>query len=485
MPRLFVRLSVIVACAAPPAFAQFAAAPLSASLSAITSDTAVREPREPKPDYTRDIEENKSYLIPALEIPTFQFLLNRADNAHFGCCDYRVTMDSVRRNLRSSWVVDRDPFLVNQLGHPYQGATYFGLARSAGLNFWESWGYAFMGSAIWEIAGETTLPSRNDQITTGIGGAFFGESLFRLANLTLEHDAWPRWVRELGAAAISPPTAFNRHAFGDRFKRPFPSRDPIYFARLQIGASTSDKGNVGPSQTGLHRNEALADFYIDYGLPGKKDYDYSRPFDYFSLQATASSANGFENVMTHGTLVARPYDFGKDYRGIVGLYGSYDYISPQTFRVSSTALSLGTTSQWRITEMLQLLGTARLGLGYTAVGTVRSTAENDFHYGVTPQALVNLRLIFGGRAAIDVTGREYYVSRVAAPDRGGHENIIRVDAALTVRVYKQHGITIKVLRNRRDASYPDIGGVRQERTTVGFFYTLLGHDRFGAAEWYE
>ena len=30
---------------------------------------------------------------------------------------------------------------------------------------------------------------------------------------------------------------------------------------------------------------------------------------------------------------------GKDYRGIWGLYGSYDYISPQTFRISSTALS--------------------------------------------------------------------------------------------------------------------------------------------------
>ena len=483
MPSAFQRLGALVLCAATPAFAQFAAAPLSASLSAITSDTAVREPREPKPDFTRDIERNKSYLIPAWEIPAFQFLLNRFDNAHFGCCDFRVTMDTVRRNLRSSWVVDSDPFLVNQLGHPYQGATYFGLARSAGLDFWESWAYAFAGSAVWEIAGENTLPSRNDQIATGIGGAFLGESLFRLANLTLEHDAWPSWAREIGVAAISPATAFNRHAFGDRFKRPFPSRDPVYFARLQVGASTSDRGNVGPSQTGLHRNEALADFYIDYGLPGKKDYDYSRPFDYFSLQSTASSANGFENVMTHGSLVAKDFEFGENYRGLVGLYGSYDYIAPQTFRVSSSAISLGQTSQWRMGELVQLLSTARLGLGYTAAGTIRSADSNDYHYGVAPQALANLRLVFGGRAAIDVTGREYYVSRVAAAARGGHENIIRVDAALTVRVVGRHGITIKYLGNRRDASYPDIGSRRQERETIGVFYTHIGHDRFGAAEW--
>ena len=43
--------------------------------------------------------------------------------------------------------------------------------------------------------------------------------------------------------------------------------------------------------------------------------------------------------------------------------------------------------------------------------------------------------------------------------------------------------TLKVLGNRRDANYPDTGSVRQERNTVGFFYTLLGHDRFGAADW--
>jgi hypothetical protein len=467
---------------APPAFAQ-SPGTFDGSWVALAIDSAVREPRPPQPDDTRGIEANKSYAIPAGEILAFQFLLNRFDNAYFGCCDYRVTMESVRRNLHSSWVVDSDPFKVNQLGHPYQGGIYHSLARSSGLNFWESWGYTFLGSAVWEIAGEATPPSRNDQISTGVGGAFLGESLFRLANLTLEHDGWPRWVRETGAALISPPVGFNRLAWGDRFRRVFPSRDPIYFARFQVGASTSDKGNVGPSQTGLHRNEALADFYIDYGLPGKTDYDYARPFDYFSLQATLSSANGFENVMTHGTLVAKPYEIGASYRGILGLYGSYDYIEPQTFRVASTAVSLGTTAQWRFTELMQLLATARLGVGYTAAGTVRSSSDNDFHYGVAPQALVNLRFIYGGRAAIDITGREYYVSRIAAAERGGHENIVRVDAALTVRIYKRHAISIKYLGNRRDANYPDTGDITQRRETIGVFYTLLGHDRFGAAAW--
>jgi hypothetical protein len=95
----------------------------------------------------------KSYLVPGLEIIGFDILLNRINNHHYGCCDYAVTMDSIRRNLHSGWVTDNDPFKVNQLGHPYQGSMYHGFARSAGLSYWESLGYTFAGSLAWEIAG--------------------------------------------------------------------------------------------------------------------------------------------------------------------------------------------------------------------------------------------------------------------------------------------------------------------------------------------
>src|SRR5918993_3623392 len=130
----------------------------------------------------------KSYLIPALEIVGFDVLLNLFDRVYFGCCDYDVDLSSIKRNLRRGWQEDRDEFTVNQLGHPYQGSMYHGFARASGLGFWEGMGYTFLGSAFWEIAGETTPPSRNDQITTGIGGAFLGEAMFRMANLELARD---------------------------------------------------------------------------------------------------------------------------------------------------------------------------------------------------------------------------------------------------------------------------------------------------------
>ena len=166
-----------------------------------------------------------------------------------------------------------------------------------------------------------------------------------------------------------------------------------------------------------------------------------------------------------------------------GLYGSYDYIAPQTFRVSSTALSLGTTGQWWLSDSIAIQGTALSGVGYAAVGTTRSTADNDYHYGLAPQALVALRFIFGERASIDLTGREYFVSRVAAAARGGHDNIARFDASFTMRVHERHGIALRYLFNRRDAFYPDVGDSSQTRGTIGIFYTFLGHERFGAVEW--
>ncbi|MBC8023541.1 MAG: DUF3943 domain-containing protein [Burkholderiales bacterium] len=429
-------------------------------------------------------DSQKSYAIPALEIIGFDVALNLFDRQYFGCCDFNVTTRSIRRNLRSSWGVDRDPFLVNQLGHPYQGSMYHGFARSAGLNYWEGLGYTFLASAMWEIAGETTPPSRNDQINTGIGGSFLGEALFRMASLVLEHpgDMSP-WTRELLATAVSPPVGFNRFAFGDRYRTIFPSRSPLYFTRTQFGFSGTTHSQTGNSTTRLRRDEALIDFLIDYGLPGKPDYKYTRPFDYFSFQATASSANGFENAFTRGLLAGKEYS-GRAHRGVWGVYGNYDYIAPQTYRVSSTGLSLGTTAQWWIDENLALVGTVMGGVSYTAAGTGGSHTDNpsedvNFHYGLAPHALVALRLIYGERAALDLAAREYYVTRVGGPSFGGYDNIVRLEANLSYRIKKNHAVSVRYLFNRRDATLPG-GDVTQQRGTFGLFYTWLGHDLFGA-----
>ncbi|HMC17332.1 MAG TPA: DUF3943 domain-containing protein [Albitalea sp.] len=451
--------------------------------AAAAADAQSAEPAAVAASAASTPEPSKSYAIPAYEIVGFDALVNIANRVFGHSDDYKVTLDTIRHNLQSGWVADNDPFKVNQLAHPYQGSMYHGFARSTGHGYWESAGYTFAGSALWEIAGERTPPSRNDQIASGIAGSFLGEPLFRMANLMLERGRMsPRW-REISAAAIQPSLGFNRLVYGDRFGGIFPSNDPAYYGRLMLGASGLTKNQPGTSTT-TKRGEILADFSMDYGLPGKPGYVYRRPFDYFSFQAIGSSANVIENVMTRGLLVGRDYEVGPNYRGVWGLYGSYDYLAPQFYHLSSTALAVGTTGQWWMSKSNALQGTAMAGIGYAAASTLKRSdaGDRDYHYGLAPQAMLALRWIYGERASLDVTAREYYVSRVAGAGNG-FDNIVRTDASFTWRLRNQHGVAIKYLFNRRDASYPGQDRRTQARGSIGIYYVLLGQDRFGAVDW--
>ena len=63
-----------------------------------------------------------------------------------------------------------------------------------------------------------------------------------------------------------------------------------------------------------------------------------------------------------------------------------------------------------------------------------------------------------------------------------HDNIVRFDSALTWRLSGPHAVSLRYVYSRRDSSYAFSTG-SQSRGTIGLFYTLLGSDRFGAADW--
>jgi hypothetical protein len=447
----------------------------------------------PTPDLSWETGTRKSFLIPALEIPAFLLMLNGADRLLYpnamqgGKKVYSTTFSTFWNHVaHGPWVIDQDAFAVNQFGHPYQGSLYHGFARSAGLNFWQSLLSDNAGSFLWETGGETTNPSINDQIASGIGGSFFGEALFRMSSLVLEGGGDnPRFLRRLGAALISPSAGFNRVAFGDRFKSPFPSRGPAVFWRLQFGASLNTRLNNGGSSSANKKTEATADFSLAYGLPGKPGYRHTRPFDYFQFESTSlgNSHNPFDDIMIRGLLRGKDYEAGNSYRGIWGLYGGYDYMSPHVFRISSVHVSLGTTYQWSPSRAVALQGSVIGGVGYAAAGNVTQVGERDYHYGVAPRGLVALRIILRNRAMFDSTGRAYYLTGVGGDDPGGRETIIRLNAGFYVRLFGPHAVGINYIASMRDARYPVLAPSRQTTGTVSLVYTFLGDTRFGAVEW--
>ena len=440
--------------------------------------------------------EGTSYVVPAFEVPGFLAALSVFDRITIPHDVYDSTLNSTWEHLHEQhWVFDTDPFNINQFAHPYQGSMMFGFARSTGVSFWPSLIYSNTGSFIWKMAGETDLPSINDQITTGTAGALLGESLFRMASLLLEGGGeHPGFWRELGAGVISPPTGFSRLVFGDRFKAVFASHDPATFIRLRWGASTDLVKtnnlllNEGSAYTDRKQSEAVIDFSFIYGLPGKTGYEYNRPFDYFSFefagQTSAHGHNFVQDVMDRGLLYGTDYEVGENYRGIWGLYGSYDYIAPPIFRVSSTALSFGTTGQWWLARHVAMQGSALVGVGFGAAGSIpRADGLRDYHYGVTPQGLLALRFIFGRRTMLDFTARDYFVSGTGSDDSTGSEQIFRGDVGLTFRLFKHQAVGIEYVESHRHSHYGQSPDRYQSEGTFSLVYNLLGSSRFGAVDW--
>lgn len=237
--------------------------------------------------------------------------------------------------------------------------------------------------------------------------------------------------------------------------------------------------------SGNRKTEATMDFSLAYGLPGKPNYRHTRPFDYFQFESTSlgNSKNPFDDIKIRGLLLGKDYEAGNDYRGIWGLYGGYDYISPHIFRISSVHIAFGTTYQWSPSRELTVQGSAIGGVGYAAAGNVTQVGERDYHYGIAPRGLVALRLILGNRVMLDSTDRAYYLTGIGGSDPGGREMINRLNVGLHMRIIGPHAFGIQYITSRRDARYPDRVPSHQSTGTVSLVYTLLGDIRFGAVDW--
>jgi Domain of unknown function (DUF3943) len=448
-----------------------------------------------------DTSGGKSNILPALEITGFLTLLSAYDRLAYsnqmqdGKKVYSSTFSTTWDHLRKQhWVHDQDPFNVNQFAHPYQGATMYGLARSSGHSFWTSLAHANAGSFVWKMAGETDPPSIDDMITTGQAGSLLGEVLYRMADLVIKdrHGDKPDRLHSYLAVLVSPPVAVNRRVFRERFRTQLSDTLPATSWQVGLGATLDALARDYSAPATLLRRDATAEFSMSYGLPGRPGYDYTRPLDYFDFQISLLSraSNPIENVMIRGLLVGSNTGEGAKARGIWGLYGSYDYISPYLFRVSSTALSVGTTRQYWIAPDLALQGSVLGGAGYGAAGSttiIPSTPTNaairDYHFGVTPQGLVALRLISSDRVMLDMTAREYYVSGLGSDDSQGSEKVFRGNFGITVRVVGGHSLGAQFVASTRDAKYGTLPNKKLHEGTVTVVYSFLGSNRFSAVKW--
>ncbi len=137
----------------------------------------------------------------------------------------KITPETWWANMKQGWVWDLDDFVVNQVGHPYQGNNYFNAGRANGLSFWESAAVTAFGSGTWEYFGETNHASLNDLINTTLGGISLGEMFHRTAWLV-------RNTHATGRGRLWKEIARHRHRSGHR-------RQPLHLAATARESRTS------------------------------------------------------------------------------------------------------------------------------------------------------------------------------------------------------------------------------------------------------
>ena len=119
----------------------------------------------------------------------------------------------------------------------------------------------------------------------------------------------------------------------------------------------------------------------------------------------------------------------------------------------------------------------------TTPSTSTSEAIRDYHFGVTPQSLVALRLIAGDRAMFDMTTRGYYVSGVGSDDTHGSETVFRGNIGLSVRLVGGHTLGARYVESIRQAQYGKASDFRLSEGTITVSYSFLGDKHFSAVKW--
>jgi Domain of unknown function (DUF3943) len=378
-----------------------------------------------------------------------------------------VSLRSVARNLRGGWTFDDDQFLVNELGHPYQGSFSFAAARSAGLGFWGALPYTLVSSAVWEIAGETQPPAINDQVTTTIGGAVLGEVLHRTF-LDLRGPGDGGW-RAL-AAIVSPMSAVNRSALGvPDGERREPSGWELSAGPV-LGRIPSDVAGAAPDGW---EGQARLELSLVHGLAYDPDFELDEPFDHYRLEVGYAKGPSVRFTLRATGLVAGARIEALDrVRGVWGAFAGFDLDTPGAFRVATTSVGVGAIMGALLSEHLSIEGTAiASGVGMGAVGMLPGNPPEvrDYRLGPGAQTWVELQLTARDRAALKLASREVLV---AGADGGGHDLVGTLSASALVQVARTHGVGIEVTAARRDAQ--DEGGAKwtQSGRWVQVFYRL-------------
>jgi hypothetical protein len=292
-------------------------------------------------------------------------------NANFN----QISPRSWWSNLQDGFTYDDNDFVTNQFIHPFNGSQYYNAARSNGLGFWSSYAVALIGATHWELAGETHPMSFNDLVSTGIGGAAFGEAQYRFSSMILDTEAsgGRRLFREASAFLVAPIRGFNRVVSGRAWEqRPNPSDRADTNPIRQVNDLSVGWRRVGDGSS-LERNVTDLGFLEYYHVHGSVfDSEHRSPFDYFTFEGQLNFGDDRKigRLMIQGNLLTEPIGDARPANHAFALVQHFQYMNNKAYEYGGQSLGAAVLSRWGSVGPVGL--ESRFDLMGTIMGGVKS-----------------------------------------------------------------------------------------------------------------
>ena len=321
------------------------------------------------------------------------------------------TPESIRLNLTTPWQWEHeDGFIVNQLGHPFQGSLYFNAGRVNGFGFYENLLFSAFGSVSWEVFFESNKAAINDFFTTVPGSLAAGEMSYRL-------------YVEASAAGIPAPLAFilspaaGLHRLLTGWEPPPASRN-LYELRLLLGLGYAHTRSFLPEGQVFSFDGIYSDIGFKFIYANPFEQDTNVPFRHFELAMSYGMQPGvYQEIRTvsDGYLFAFSPLYDSRQAMSTGLTLNLDFNSRGKFHIHDSTINqysnaLNWTFKYRNLLSHDTVMHVKGHGGITFMGSskyfspVMDTELNNFGYGLNSKLFFNLENPNAGRIEADLYG---------------------------------------------------------------------------------
>jgi hypothetical protein len=337
--------------------------------------------------------------------------------------DYsHISWKSIKYNFTHGFIWDNDSLSLGFFGHPYQGSSFFNAARSMGLTFWESIPYAAGGYLMWGFIFENDQPSYNDLIMTTLGGAFLGETFYRISSLILDDIArggntiWG----EILAALVDPVRGANRLFQGEDGR----AQDENKKLREPMGGTLAFGDKIVSQQFNLSNTQSGVggDFEFFYGDVASPKSSFRSPFSLIVWDSGLRRAQGqtYYDVESFAFIAGKQMETSNGLQHLFGLFQSYEFLKNEIVSTAGTALTGGVVSLFPLGKGMSVKTSVQAGLQFGGSDNPYVHLENrDFNYGWGGIGKAETWLDFAGFGQLDLRFR---YSQLFSVDRGIYES---------------------------------------------------------------